>query len=170
VRKPYTCPHPDEQATLRKRIATGGTAMVGHQCGECGRLVGQWVKLERVPKWRDLPAWDHELEERWDLSERRRLGEYREWRVQQDGVVAFGRDTAPGPNFWEKYNEYLNSPEWREKRELVLRRANGICEGCGKVNATQVHHLNYAHVGREMLFELVAVCDACHEIIHGRKL
>jgi hypothetical protein len=145
--------------------------MVGYQCGDCGRIVGRWVKLERVPNWQNLPEWDHDLEPRWEMSERKRMTEYREWRVQQDGVAAFGRQQEQRPdNFWDKYSEYLRSPEWASKRALVFQRANGMCEGCGIREATQAHHLTYARVGREMLFDLVAICDACHEVVHGREL
>ncbi len=94
MRKPFECPHPEEQTTLRKRLTAAGTVMVGHQCGECGRIVGNWVKLERVPHWRNLPEWDYEIEPRWELAERKRLPEYREWRLKQDGIAAFGLPAA----------------------------------------------------------------------------
>ena len=146
--------------------------MIGYQCSICGRLAGKWVKLERVPNWQALTEWDHEIEELWEKSEHVYMREYREWRVQQDGIAAFGRqaEERKPDAFWEKYKEYLRSPEWASKRERVLKRANGMCEGCGIAEARQVHHLSYAHVGREMLFELVAICDACHEVVHGRSL
>src|SRR5439155_22697334 len=69
--------------------------------------------------------------------------------------------------FWKKYNAYLESKEWQDKRERVLKRANGQCEGCGAKAATQAHHLTYAHVFNEFLFELVAVCDDCHQRLHA---
>ena len=58
---------------------------------------------------------------------------------------------------------YLNSVRWRRLRALVLKRAKGLCEGCGEANATEVHHLSYNHIGDEFLWELVAVCRKCHE-------
>ena len=64
------------------------------------------------------------------------------------------------------YSDYLLSPEWAKRREKVLRRANGICEGCGEARATQVHHKTYDHIYNEPLFDLVAICKACHESIH----
>lgn len=68
--------------------------------------------------------------------------------------------------WWKWYNGYLNSPEWASKRRLVLKRANNICEGCGTNPATQIHHLTYDHAGHELLFELVAVCNTCHKVLH----
>ena len=45
--------------------------------------------------------------------------------------------------WWAAYNQYLQSPTWAEKRRMVLRRANNICEGCGVRTATIVHHRSY---------------------------
>lgn len=70
--------------------------------------------------------------------------------------------------WWRDYDAYLQSPEWAERRRRVLRRAGGICEGCLTNRATQVHHLTYARVRAEMLFDLVAICGDCHERIHER--
>jgi 5-methylcytosine-specific restriction endonuclease McrA len=71
--------------------------------------------------------------------------------------------------FWLAYEEYLAGPVWRKKREKILGRSGGICEGCREKTATQVHHLSYEHVGDEFLFELVAVCDDCHNKLHNQK-
>lgn len=71
-----------------------------------------------------------------------------------------------GADWFDVYAEYLASPEWDERRRLVLERAGGICEGCRRARATQVHHTTYKHAGDELLFELVAVCNACHERLH----
>ena len=69
-------------------------------------------------------------------------------------------------DLWERYDAYLDSPAWAHRRQLVLRRAGGICEGCGTEPAREVHHLTYQRVGHEMLFDLVAVCADCHRAIH----
>ena len=67
--------------------------------------------------------------------------------------------------WWRWYSAYLASSTWRIRRQSVMRRARGICEACQIAAATEVHHLTYAHVGREPLFELVAICLKCHEQI-----
>ena len=69
---------------------------------------------------------------------------------------------APQVDWWAWYRGYLQTPVWAEKRRLVFERARGTCEACGQAPAEQVHHLNYKHVGREPLFDLVAVCASCH--------
>lgn len=66
------------------------------------------------------------------------------------------------------YAEYLRSTEWAARRERVMQRAGGICEGCRMQPATEVHHLTYEHMTQEFLFELVAICSDCHARWHGQ--
>ena len=67
-----------------------------------------------------------------------------------------------------RYVDYLRSDHWQDTRRRVLQRASGFCEGCQQRRATQVHHLTYTHVGAEFLWELVAICDACHSRLHDK--
>ena len=73
------------------------------------------------------------------------------------------------PDRWARYNEYLRSDAWRERRQLVLERAGGLCEGCRKRPACDVHHATYEHLYDELLFELLAVCRDCHKKIHPNR-
>lgn len=67
------------------------------------------------------------------------------------------------------YKEYLNSPEWKEKRRRILKRDNYKCGICNK-EAVDVHHLTYAHFKNEYDFELIALCRTCHvEEYHSSK-
>lgn len=67
----------------------------------------------------------------------------------------------------EQYTEYLQSQEWWDRRNKVMERACGLCEGCRQREPVEVHHLTYEHVTQEFLWELVALCAPCHERIHG---
>ena len=69
---------------------------------------------------------------------------------------------------WENwyYNEYLPGPAWRELQRATFERDKHLCQGCRKAPAVLVHHLTYIRVGREMLFDLVALCRKCHDQIH----
>jgi 5-methylcytosine-specific restriction endonuclease McrA len=71
---------------------------------------------------------------------------------------------------YEEYQSYLKSPLWLNLRNRVLARAQDQCEGCGRWPATEVHHLTYAHVGQEFLWELRAVCRDCHDRLHPDKI
>ena len=65
----------------------------------------------------------------------------------------------------QRYKDYLNSPQWKTIRNLVLERDKSKCE-CGAI-ATQVHHLIYTEWGQEPLNNLISVCQDCHNIKHG---
>jgi 5-methylcytosine-specific restriction endonuclease McrA len=110
-------------------------------------------RFEKVPNVDALPAWDI------SIAERREEDKARLRLIRQ----------AQNKSWWEKYDEYLTSPEWRATRALVISRSNGLCEGCRKSPADQVHHLSYDHVGGEMLWELAAVCNPCHQRIHPHR-
>lgn len=64
------------------------------------------------------------------------------------------------------YHEYLNSPEWEERRQKVLLRDAYTCRICGSEEDLRVHHLTYDRKYNEPLYDLVTVCDRCHKLIH----
>lgn len=88
-----------------------------------------------------------------------------EWKAQRSEDEL--RREQEREEWWAWYNSYLESPRWINLRKKVFERCRGVCEGCARSKATQVHHLTYDHVGKEMLFELVGICDQCHELLHG---
>lgn len=67
-----------------------------------------------------------------------------------------------------EYNQYLKSPEWKQKREQVLSRDNYQCINCGSKEDLNVHHLTYKHFKHELLIELITLCKRCHAIIHKK--
>jgi len=67
----------------------------------------------------------------------------------------------PTKEIRKRYNEYLDTPHWRETRFQALRRAGWKCQRCGEP-AKQVHHRTYARVGRELAKDLEALCIRCH--------
>lgn len=160
----WECEHVETEK--RTKINSLGSPMVAFQCLECGVGVGTWLSLNRNPDWKSLPRWDEDIRQIW--FDRQRKASREEWdrKVETEGVSAFSKKR--NDKFWEKYDEYLGSDAWRKKRNSVFQRSGGICEGCGSGAATQAHHLNYDRVGNEMLFDLVSVCDSCHEIIHDK--
>ncbi len=60
-----------------------------------------------------------------------------------------------------EYNEYMNSEEWKNKREEILLR-DMECRACGNQWYPHVHHLNYKNFGNENLNELIRLCKYCH--------
>jgi hypothetical protein len=87
----------------------------------------------------------------------RQVAEMARWRAAQQ---------RESKEWWRRYTAYLQTPAWHARRRRVLARADHLCEGCREQPATQVHHLTYQRLEHEMLFDLVAICDACHDAIH----
>jgi 5-methylcytosine-specific restriction endonuclease McrA len=130
-----------------------------HQCPDCGQLfAGSIAHAQAGP---NTPEVDKERLRSWCDQEAAR------WRVDrlQNQRLRNERDVE----WWATYNAYLESDAWWQLRPRVFKRAGGMCEGCGRLPATQVHHLTYLHVTNEFLWELVAICDACHERVHEWK-
>jgi 5-methylcytosine-specific restriction endonuclease McrA len=119
------------------------------QCLDCGASVGNPITHRAIRG--PVPEWDYDLQ--------------REGKNQRLAALE-----AESDRWWEWYNGYLQSPEWRALRDLVLMRANGRCEGCGTAEPSEVHHLTYDHAGAEFLFELVALCTNCHERLHRETM
>jgi len=150
---PRTCKH--EQAEMRCRPDKNGNKRYLRQCLTCGQRIGNWVKrleAQREANLESIPLFIENL-----ASEKIAVID----EARTDAVLEVIRPT---------YEDYLQSPDWKAKRQLVLKRANGICEGCGVNNATEVHHFWYDNLGREFLWELAAVCEDCHDRAHPWKL
>jgi 5-methylcytosine-specific restriction endonuclease McrA len=148
----FSCAH--ESSKLCVRTVKGGGKQYVRQCLRCGDAVSNPIKAEAALAEKGggaLPSFDEELQRSWAQTVR-----------ASAELIKNSDDSA----FWDAYEKYLASSEWKAKRARVLERAAGVCEGCGETEATQIHHISYEHVGAEFLFELVAVCDACHERLH----
>jgi hypothetical protein len=148
------CTH--TKAEIRWFRASNGAIHYKRQCQTCGELIGQAIGKINVPA--DCGPRDESLYEHYRENRQARRDE-----ILQRHVL---KQKSEDSEFWVKYNAYLKTQEWRALANRVLKRAGGICEGCGQTHATQVHHRTYEHVFEEFLFELVAVCDGCHNRLH----
>jgi hypothetical protein len=149
----FKCDHAD--TLLRRRVIKGGAVQYVQQCQRCGESRNQPLakaKALQASGGLEPPPFDDELRDEWEQRRSEAAEQIKE---------RFSREA-----FFADYDPYLKSPAWSKRRNLVLKRAAGICEGCGEHPPTQVHHLSYQNVGAEFLFELVAVCEACHDRLH----
>ena len=64
------------------------------------------------------------------------------------------------------YQEYLQSPEWNKRKGWVLIFWGSRCAVCCSNQKVQVHHRNYDRVGKELLTDLIVLCDTCHALFH----
>lgn len=67
----------------------------------------------------------------------------------------------------QKYEDYISSPEWAEKKQARMNLDGHECQGCRSDKDLRVHHVTYARFGgRERMSDLITVCERCHRLIH----
>lgn len=145
---------------VKKETANG--IVIRSQC-ECGYINGRSLKqsdfdLNKLP-FADL---DKYLEREFNIElfyENRRNQAEKERQARNEEI------RSNNNAFWEEYKEYLNTDKWKIKRVRVLQRDKNLCQACLTSPANQVHHLTYAHVFDEPLFDLISVCARCHNKI-----
>lgn len=142
------------KAEIRRRKVKNGSIQIVAQCLTCGAARSSPRKASTFTNPLGIPDWDDSLEDA--------FGDH----INLENRAQRERDRA---DFFKEHDAYLRSPEWRRKRAAVLKRSQGLCEGCGQVRAIQVHHLHYDNWKEEFLWELVAVCNACHERVHAHR-
>jgi 5-methylcytosine-specific restriction endonuclease McrA len=156
---PHDCKHADKR--LRRRDDKNGIPWLFYQCQDCGQKIGNRVSSKSLSpsELASLLAFDEEFERHTWVEYNKRYTAARE--AEREKLRE---------NWNQSYNEYLRSPEWAARRELVLKRENHLCEGCRTARATQAHHTTYQNIGDEFLFELVALCRPCHERYHQKVM
>jgi hypothetical protein len=68
------------------------------------------------------------------------------------------------------YAAYLQTPEWRARRDRAVRRARFRCERCHGRGELQVHHRSYQRLGAELDEDLEVLCDRDHRQEHIQEL
>ena len=150
-----TCAH--EKKQLSRRKLKNDTFANYYQCLDCGRPVGSAVASREAEKIQRglLPLFDDALQR---AKEQERADAWHEQQAQRTQQEAMSREL-----WWDVYNSHLASPAWKAIRQRIMRRDNFICQGCLERPACDVHHLTYRHLEHEFMFELIAVCRACHD-------
>ncbi len=144
----------------RRRVFSNGQLNVVEQCLDCGTQICcvpkvKWVGAVNPSR---LPEYDDTIRQRyWD---ERSAASRQEWE---------DRKQRESEEWWAVWEAHMRSPAWQAIRIKVLRRDKYVCQGCGQTNASQVHHLTYKRLGREMMFDLVSVCEDCHAAIHASR-
>jgi hypothetical protein len=154
VQKEFACEH--RETDVRRAINAGGAITYRKQCLRCGAFIGSAISHKEI----GMNVLDANISKKneWEQN----------FKSKYDSTLLYWarKQSSHDSDFWRRYNIYLQSESWKQKRLKVLKRANFVCEGCLHRKATQVHHLTYTHCFDEFLWELVAVCDECHNKIH----
>lgn len=151
------CAH--EKLEIRKFQCANGVIWIVEQCQRCGRKENVLKKSSFTAiEQSQIQPFDYALRDAW----RQRVAAY--YAEQRDQKEHAWRE------WWGWYHDYLESAEWRAKRQLVLERDHHLCQSCFEAGhcsrATQVHHLTYERVGNEDMGHLQAICDECHKEAH----
>ncbi len=65
------------------------------------------------------------------------------------------------------YREYLQTPEWQERRKRAMKRAGYHCQVCNAYGKRlNTHHKTYERRGNEYDRDLIVLCEDCHTIFH----
>jgi RNase P subunit RPR2 len=155
IRQSFQCEH-SSKAIFQVKIKSG-KPHVKLACPICGESLGSPIKREEM----------HNQLQEIDVESIRLERSIEQFNKIKDLIIFHkNKDNEFDQNWWKEYSVYLESKLWKEKRELKLDRVNFICEGCGIEAATEVHHRSYEHVPFEMLFDLLALCRFCHNMLH----
>jgi len=161
----HECEHPSQKMT--KRVLKKGVIQYVFQCLTCGTSCSKAIKKDEALKMSDgfMSDFNEELLNFNNNQYRNELNQIEEkYKLLKKKEIDLRKNKED--DFFQEYSDYLLSNEWNVKRQKVLLRANYICESCLENQATQVHHLTYKHVFKEPLFELVAICETCHDFLH----
>jgi len=162
------CEH--SETLLKKRLLSNNSIQYVYQCMCCGKATSNAIKAEKalvLNNGIDPEPFDEKLGDTY-YEEYRKGIEKIEDHYKTLIEVEKSKINEKIKDFNKWYKKYLSSDDWLKKRDKVLLRAQGICEGCRENEATVVHHTTYEHVGEEFLFELVALCYKCHARIHEK--
>lgn len=68
-----------------------------------------------------------------------------------------------------EYEDYLQSPEWKQRAEELKERAGNRCQLCNASDqecVLHVHHRTYERIGNEEPMDLFVLCELCHARTH----
>lgn len=156
------CTHEGKMLHVRYEMSNG-RYQLRKQCSFCGYLDSQNLKHNRVANINNVPIvnifkkdrreqlYEHERERLYEESKPERIKDWE--RKQKENKIA--------------YDRYLNSDEWRVRRDKAFERDSERCVLCHR-EGNHVHHMTYRNIFNEDIRDLITVCTECHEYIHGR--
>ncbi|MBZ9650863.1 HNH endonuclease [Psychroflexus montanilacus] len=148
------CKNPNPKCKLR--VTDNGQRFIYEQCENCGGRIKTPPLSFKKFEFKISGLFDINLINKYHENRNIELEELRTQKKMYD----------LNNSRYALYHIYLASEEWKEKRELVLKRDNNLCQKCKKEDAEDVHHLTYENFGNEKLTELISVCRKCHIEIH----
>jgi 5-methylcytosine-specific restriction endonuclease McrA len=164
-RKGYVWPH---RQTLGEYLKIGDRALRKHLAGLRDAGVIRDMTTEEVRRFQELGC---------DLRD---AGRGRGWKIDHEQLAGLGlegieHDEAKCAAIETRlqelqampYQKYLQTPEWKARREQHLRSVGYRCQICNAGNVPlHVHHRTYERRGNEYFEDLVVLCEDCHRLYH----
>ena len=157
------CPH--EKTSYYYIVKSNGEYAYMELCSLCGERKDKskvWIKASSIPFNAVITKYTDEIKK--DFANKKNI-------IQEE--IRNIKYAIEMSDKYQEYEKYLLSPEWQEKRRIRMlfndRNFNGKCEICFKNEATQIHHMTYAQLYNEWVFDLAAICSDCHERIHKKN-
>lgn len=144
-------------------LQTNGVFTLRKICRNCDRLHSQAFKKDLVNNFSALSVVDNSVNDTHYEHSRIEREEFFGL-SQRFKQAAINREAEERREF---YTSYIQSSEWKQRREVILKRDNYLCQGCLRNPAAQVHHTTYDHLGQEFAFELISLCEPCHKRYHN---
>jgi 5-methylcytosine-specific restriction endonuclease McrA len=64
------------------------------------------------------------------------------------------------------YLKYIGSAAWKAKRQQYFALYGKKCQVCNSRQNIKIHHRTYARFGRELLVDILALCQQHHLEVH----
>jgi 5-methylcytosine-specific restriction endonuclease McrA len=151
------CSHPGFQFV--RWLLSNGRQQVAEACIHCGHRAGhEWQPFAEHPDRHAYPL----VVPHPDPCECHDIG--------RPALRSVGELTARIPP--ASYREYIEGPEWQERRRYYLARAMYRCQLCKRrgVNGRglNVHHSDYSRLGAELEIDVIVLCRDCHARHHDK--
>lgn len=139
---------------LVKTFRVDKKVILYNQCKNCGFRTQGAVKQDKILELDKIDMVDEEAMINRKSNINKEINDFTTKFIEHQVYVSLNH-TDP----------YYSSEEWNVRRKMVFRRDGDICQCCLSATSTQIHHLSYEHFRNEPLFDLVSVCQPCHEKI-----
>ena len=145
-----------------KLITSNGAIQLRKQCLCCGHHDGVNYKHSSVDDISSVPPLDAiKSAEYWRKAHELNMIEIKK-QIKEDAQKRSD----------EYNNTYIQSAEWKAKRNYILNKYSGLCVLCFS-KADVVHHLTYKRCDwrngecNEDERDLIPLCYGCHNFVHG---
>lgn len=156
------------QCTIQELKQFIGPLTINVHCGICKipltmEVTSRTQRQERLHRDRDqfkTRAWTWH---RCDSCKAQEQARQEEWNATHQSYEERLTELQTMPYF-----EYLQTPEWDQKRKAHLRSSKYRCQICNTSGPLHVHHRTYENRGNEQWADLIALCADCHSHFHNR--